>query len=193
MKTTPLFTGLLTALSLSSLPAQAALHAGDTAPPFRATASLAGKAFDYSLRDALARGPVVVYFYPAAFTIGCSLQAHGFAVKHDEFSAAGASIIGVSLDRIDRLNEFSADPESCAGKIAVASDEKGAIATSFDLAVHEQRAGSKTARGTPIDHGLAERTTFVITPEGRIAETISGLAPEENVARALEVVRGLKH
>jgi len=179
-------------MSLATLSAHAALHEGDAAPPFRATASLAGKAFDYSLREALARGPVVVYFYPAAFTIGCSLQAHAFAVNQPQFSAAGASIIGVSLDRIERLNEFSADPESCAGTIAVASDAQGAIAKSCDLVVREKKAGSRTKRGDEIDHGLAERTTFVIRPDGRIAATLSGLSPEDNVARALEAVRALK-
>ena len=182
----------LVALSVSALPVQAALHEGDAAPAFKATASLAGKPFAYALKDALAKGPVVVYFYPAAFTIGCSLQAHGFSVKSEEFAAAGASIVGVSLDKIERLNEFSADPESCAGKIAVASDEKGAIAKSFDLSVREI-PGVKTARGASVDHGLAERTTFVITPDGRIAATITGLAPEDNVARALQVVRELRH
>jgi peroxiredoxin len=187
-----LATCLLSTAAAATVPANAALREGDTAPAFRATASLAGKAFDYSLRDALARGPVVVYFYPAAFTIGCSLQAHAFAVNTRQFSEAGASIIGVSLDRIERLNAFSADPESCAGTVAVASDAKGAIAKSFDLAVREQKAGSKTRRGDEIGHGLAERTTFVIRPDGRIAATLSGLSPEENVARALDAVRALK-
>ena len=88
----------------------AALKQGDTAPDFKAQASLAGKEFTFSLRDALKKGPVVVYFYPAAFTGGCNLQAHTFAEDHDKFAAAGASVIGGSLDSISRLNDFSADP-----------------------------------------------------------------------------------
>ena len=104
--------------ALLAAPAFAALKEGDTAPAFEAPASLAGKTFGFSLRDALKKGPVVVYFYPSAYTGGCNVQAHAFAVNHDKFAAAGASIVGVSLDSIARLNEFSADPEYCAGKIA---------------------------------------------------------------------------
>src|SRR3954469_101250 len=86
------------ALLLQHAGAHAALAVGDPAPAFEARASLAGKAFDYSLADALARGPVVVYFYPSAFTGGCNLEAHTFAVEQDKFAAAGATIVGVSLD-----------------------------------------------------------------------------------------------
>jgi len=177
--------------ALFALPAIAALKEGDPAPPFTARASLAGKAFDYALKESLKSGPVVVYFYPAAFTGGCTLQAHTFAVNQEKFTAAGASIIGVSLDSIARLNDFSADPESCAGKIAVASDSDGRIAKAYDLAVRAAVAGRKDTRGADIDHGAAERTTFVITPDGRIAATLGGLAPVANVEQALETVQKL--
>src|SRR5690349_578458 len=126
-----------------AVPVSAALKEGDQAPEFKAQASLAGKAFSYSLKDALKKGPVVVYFYPSAYTGGCNIQAHTFAVNHDKFVAAGASIIGVSLDSIARLNDFSADPNYCAGKIPVASDTGGKIARSYDLAVTETPAGRK--------------------------------------------------
>jgi peroxiredoxin len=174
-----------------TLPAFAALKEGDAAPAFTAQASLAGKAFNFSLKDSLKNGPVVVYFYPAAFTGGCSLQAHTFAVHHAEFVAAGASIVGVSLDSIARLNDFSADPQSCAGKIAVASDVDGRIAKAYDLAVREAVAGRKDTRGAEIDHGSAERTTFVVGPDGRIAATVGGLAPVANVEQALKAVQKL--
>ena len=105
------------------------------APDFTAQASLAGKAFNYSLADALKKGPVVVYFYPSAFTEGCNVEAHTFSERRGEFDAAGATIIGVSLDSIDRLNDFSADPKYCAGRIAVASDADGKIAASYKLKV----------------------------------------------------------
>ena len=82
------------------------------------------------MKDALKKGPVVVYFYPSAFTGGCNIEAHTFAENKEKFDAAGASIIGVSRDSIARLNAFSADPQYCAGKVAVASDADGAIATS---------------------------------------------------------------
>src|SRR5689334_6532027 len=175
-----------------SLPAAAALKEGDKAPEFKAPASLAGKEFTFALKDALKKGPVVVYFYPAAFTGGCNIQAHTFSENSDKFKAAGASIIGVSLDKIATLNEFSADPQYCAGKIPVASDADGKIAKSYDLQVHEGKPGFKNTRGDEIGHGFAERTTFVVTPDGKIAATIGNMKPDENVLKALETVEHLK-
>jgi peroxiredoxin Q/BCP len=178
-------------MSAIALPAMAALKEGDSAPDFKAQASLAGKAFTYSLKDTLKKGPVVVYFYPSAYTGGCNIQAHTFAVNHDKFVAAGATIIGVSLDNIARLNDFSADPEYCAGKIAVASDADGKIARAFDLSVRDAAPGKKDTRGVDIDHGFAERTTYIVTPDGKIAATLGGLAPAANVDKALEAVQKL--
>jgi len=186
---------VLAALVLSGAlaqPAFAALKQGDKAPDFKAPASLAGKEFNFALKDALKKGPVVVYFYPAAFTGGCNLQAHAFSENSDKFAAAGASIIGVSLDKIATLNQFSADPQYCAGKIPVASDADGMIAKSYDLQVREAKPGAKNTRGDEIDHGFAERTTFVVTPNGTVAATISNLSPADNVAKALEAVQQVK-
>src|SRR5689334_2864856 len=132
---------------LAAVSAFAAIKTGDTAPDFSAKASLAGKEFNFSLKDALKKGPVVVYFYPSAFTGGCNLEAHTFAENKDKFDAAKATIIGVSQDSIARLNAFSADPDYCAGKIAVASDADGAIATSYGLTKIAIRAGMKDTRG----------------------------------------------
>jgi peroxiredoxin Q/BCP len=178
-------------LSAITLPVIAALKEGDTAPDFKAQASLAGKALNFSLKDTLKKGPVVVYFYPSAYTGGCNLQAHSFAVNHDKFAAAGATIVGVSLDSIDRLNDFSADPEYCAGKFPVASDADGRIARSFDLAVTAAAPGKKDTRGIEIDHGRVDRTTFIVAPDGKIAATLGGLAPSVNVDKALEAVQQL--
>jgi len=177
--------------SVIAVPALAALKAGDKAPQFTTQASLAGKDFTYSLREALAKGPVVVYFYPSAFTGGCNLQAHTFAVNKDKFTAAGASIIGVSLDSIRRLNDFSADPNYCAGKFPTASDADGKISKAFELSVKEGKPGLKDTRGVEIGHDFVERTTFVVTPDGKIAATIGGMAPDKNVEQALEAVQGL--
>jgi peroxiredoxin len=152
---------------------------------------MAGKAFNYSLKDALAKGPVVVYFYPSAYTGGCNIQAHTFAVNIDKFKAAGASIIGVSGDSIKRLNDFSADPEYCAGKFPTASDADGAIAKSFDLSVRQGPPGMKDSRGVEIDHAFSERTTFIVTADGKIAATVGGVAPDKNVEQALEAVQKL--
>lgn len=178
-------------IAATALPAAAALKEGEVAPDFQAQAALAGKAFGYSLKNALKKGAVVVYFYPSAYTNGCNLQAHTFSENIGHFSAAGASVVGVSLDSIGRLKDFSADPDYCAGKLTVASDADGRIAKAYDLAVREAGSGRKDSRGQDIDHGFAERTTFVIRPDGRIAATLSGLAPVTNVEKALEVVRSL--
>jgi peroxiredoxin len=180
---------LLATLAMTST-AHAALNEGDKAPAFDAQASLAGKAFQYSLSDALKKGAVVVYFYPSAFTGGCNLQAHTFAVNQEKFTAAGASIIGVSLDSIKRLNDFSADPQYCGGKIPVASDPDGKIAKSYALNIKHD-AGHKDSRGVEIDHDFAERTTFIVTPDGKVSSVIGGVAPEANVAAALEKVQQL--
>jgi thioredoxin-dependent peroxiredoxin len=184
--------GLLCSTAIA-LPALAALEAGDTAPSFVARASLAGQEFEFSLSDALENGPVVVYFYPSAYTQGCNIQAHEFAANMEAFTAAGASVIGVSLDSIERLNDFSADPEYCAGKLAVASDSTGDIARSYELMVRDAPAGGfPDTRGVTVDHGFAERTTFIVTPDGKVAETIGGVSPIENVQKSLEAVQGLQ-
>jgi len=179
---------------LAVTPSLAALKQGDVAPDFRAQASLAGKEFTFSLREALKKGPVVVYFYPAAFTGGCNLQAHTFAENHDRFAAAGASVIGVSLDSISRLNDFSADPKYCAGKLPVASDEKGEIAKSYDVKVTDSYKGQpiatmKDTRGNDIGHSTAERTTFIVAPDSKIVATIGGVAGDANAEQALAVVQ----
>jgi peroxiredoxin len=184
-----LLAGLLSAAV--TLPALAALKDGDSAPDFKAQASLAGKAFSYTLKDALKKGPVVVYFYPSAYTGGCNIQAHTFAENIDKFTAAGASVVGVSLDSIQRLNDFSADPLYCAGKLPVASDADGKIAKSYDLTVSEMPVGRKDTRGQEIGHDRTERTTFIVTPDGKVAATIGGVAPDVNVNNALEAVRKL--
>ncbi|MDE0853667.1 MAG: peroxiredoxin [Nevskia sp.] len=183
---------LASLLGALSAPSLAALNPGDTAPDFTAPAALAGKEFSYSLKAALQHGPVVVYFYPSAFTGGCNIQAHTFALNQDRFTAAGASIVGVSLDSIGRLDDFSADPNYCAGKIPVASDPGGAIARSYALSIRDAVPGKKDTRGQEIDHGFAERTTFVIGPQGKIAAVLGGLAPAENVERTLQVVQTLR-
>jgi peroxiredoxin len=172
-------------------PALAALKAGEAAPDFSAQASLAGKAFNYSLADALKKGPVVVYFYPSAFTAGCNVQAHTFSERRSDFDAAGATIIGVSLDSITRLNAFSADPKYCAGKIAVASDADGAIVKSYQLKVETSTEPFKDSRGVVVDHAFAERTTFIITPDHKIHAVIGGVSPTANVEAALKAVQGL--
>ena len=190
MKKTVITTTLLAgALSLT---AQAGLETGATAPVFTAQASMDGSEFTYSLQQSLNLvGPTVVYFYPSAYTQGCNIQAHTFAINMDKFRAAGASVVGVSLDSIARLNDFSADPEYCAGELPVVADADGSSAKSYDVSVREGRAGFKDSRGVEIDHGFASRDTFIVDTDGKIVSTIGGVSPEENVMQSLEVVQGL--
>ncbi len=181
---------------LISVPLLAALKAGDRAPDFSARASLAGKEFHFSLAEALKKGPAVVYFYPSAYTNGCDIEAHTFAEMKEQFDAAGATIIGVSLDSIARLNQFSADPAYCAGKFPVASDEGGKIAAAYNLSVTSVRPGQKDVRGVDIDHDMIERATFVINTDHSIVAKLStkddGLGPADHVKKSLEIVQKLK-
>lgn len=191
-----LFFGLAISAALC-LPAFAALKPGDRAPEFSAPASLAGKEFHFSLRNALKKGPVVVYFYPSAYTGGCDLEAHTFSQDKDQFTAAGASIIGVSEDSIARLNQFSADPKYCAGRFPVASDPSGKIGASYGVAASAGRPGMKDVRGVAIDHGFLARTTFVLDKNGKVVAAFSSeadhLSPPEHVKKALETVQQLAH
>ncbi|MCB1907304.1 MAG: peroxiredoxin [Rhodocyclaceae bacterium] len=182
---------LLAAASLAA-PAGAALPVGAAAPDFEGAAALDGKEIAFDLTAARRHGAVVVYFYPAAYTSGCNIQARAFSREHERFAEAGASVVGVSLDGIDRLQAFSADPDYCAGKFPVVSDADGRIAEAFDLAVSSGGAGYRNTRGEAIGHGFTERTTFVVAPDGRIAAAISGFGPEQNVAAALQAVRLLR-
>ncbi len=175
--------------------AWAALQPGQKAPAFTAEASLAGKDFTFSLNKALAKGPVVVYFFPSAFTQGCDIEAHTFATDKDQFTLAGATIIGDSADSIQRLNAFSSAPSYCAGKFPVATDSKLKIATDYGLTAAQARPGMKDVRGVAIDHAFIERTTFVIGKDGKVVSTFSSaadhLSPAEHVARSLAVVQHL--
>ncbi|UJJ59474.1 peroxiredoxin [Rhodanobacter denitrificans] len=187
--------GALLALA-SAMPAVAALAPGAVAPTFTARASQAGKEFTFSLADALRKGPVVVYFYPSAYTGGCDLEAHTFAVERDKFDAAGATIIGVSADSIERLDAFSADPKYCAGKFPVASDAEVKVALAYGLEAMAARPGMHDVRGVAIDHAFIPRTTFVIARDGRIVATLSSetdhLRPDEHVKQSLAIVQRLQ-
>ena len=177
------------------VPAFAALATGEHAPDFSAPASLGGKDFNFSLQAALKKGPVVVYFYPSAYTGGCDVEAHTFAQEKDKFTTAGATIIGVSADSIERLNQFSADPNYCAGRFPVASDPGGKIAASYGLTVSAGKPGVKDVRGVDIGHDFIERETFVIGKDHKIVAAFSSkadhLTPDAHVTKSLEVVQHL--
>src|SRR5271156_7123668 len=116
--------------TILAAPLYAALQVGAPAPDFTTQATLGGVPFKFSLADALKSGPVVLYFYPAAFTKGCTVEAHEFAEATDQFKAMGATVIGVSHDSIDTLNKFSV--AECRNKFAVAADADGHIIKAYD-------------------------------------------------------------
>jgi len=169
-------TALLLMLSCAGV-AMAALNVGDKAPDFSTQASLSGKAFDFSLAAALKKGPVVLYFYPAAFTPGCTIEAHDFAEATADFQALGATVIGVSHDNIDVLNKFSVT--ECRNKFAVAADPDQHITKAYDAVLKEK----------PI---YANRTSYVISPDGKVLYTYTDLKPDQHVANTLAAVKQWK-
>jgi len=165
---------LLAVAAFMILPARAELAVGADAPAFTAPATLGGSEFTFSLAEALKSGPVVLYFYPAAFTKGCTIEAHDFAEATDAFKALGATVIGFSADDIATLNEFSVS--ECRSKFAVASDRDRAIMTAYD-AVLEAKPD------------LADRTSYVISPEGKILFVHSALDSTGHVEKTMAAVK----
>ncbi len=154
-------------------PLYAALKPGDQAPDFTTQATLAGKPFTFSLADALKHGPVVLYFYPAAFTPGCTVEAHEFAEATAKFKSLGATVIGVSHDPIDKLNKFSVT--ECRNKFAVASDADQAITKEYDAVLKAKPE-------------YANRTSYVITPNGKIIYEYTAMNPDKHVENTMAAV-----
>ncbi len=169
--------GLLGGLLLAGSPALAALQPGAAAPDFSTTATLAGHEFSFHLADALKRGPVVLYFYPAAFTSGCTTEAHEFAEATDKFAALHATVIGVSMDKIDKLDKFSVS--ECRNKFAVASDASGSISKSYDAVLIGML-------------GYASRTSYVIAPTGKVVYAYNAMDPEGHVGNTMKAVQDLE-
>jgi peroxiredoxin len=162
--------GLVSCLLLS--PAYASLKPGIQAPDFTTQATLAGKPFQFALAEALKTGPVVLYFYPAAFTHGCTIEAHEFAEATEKFKALGATVIGVSHDSIDTLNKFSVS--ECRNKFAVASDADQKIAKAYDA--------------TLLMTSYSNRTSYVIAPSGKILYAYTALSPDKHVENTMAAV-----
>lgn len=156
------------------IPAHAALKNGAQAPDFATQASLGGQVFTFSLADALKKGPVVLYFYPAAFTTGCTIEAHDFAEATDTFKSLGATVIGVSHDNIETLNKFSVS--ECRSKFAVAADTDQHIMRAYDAVL-------------ALKPDLANRVSYVIAPDGKVIYSYVSLNPEKHVANTLDAVR----
>jgi len=166
---------ILAALTaLLATPSFAALKPGDAAPDFKAPASLGGNEFQYSLAEALKKGPVVLYFYPAAFTTACTIEAHDFADAVDAYRALGATVIGVSHDDIATLKKFSVS--ECRSKFAVAADKDQSIMKSYDAVL-------------TLMPQYADRVSYVIAPDGRVIFAYKSMNPEKHVELTLDALK----
>jgi len=163
------------ALAIAALPAaaNATLAVGAKAPDFSTQVSLAGKPMPFSLKAALKKGPVVLYFYPAAFTKGCTIEAHDFAEATDDFQKLGATVIGMSADGIDKLNQFSVS--ECRNKFAVGSATPATI-TAYDVVL-------------PQNPAMSNRTSYVIAPDGKVIFAYSAMDPAGHVTGTMDAVK----
>jgi len=169
-----MFAAAVLAAGLVSSPAWATLAVGASAPDFTATASLGGKEFPFSLADALKKGPVVLYFYPAAFTPGCTIEAHDFAAAIPQYKALGATVIGVSHDNIATLDKFSVS--DCRKKFAVVADPDEKVIKAYDTTL-------------PQNPAYANRTSYVIAPDGKVLFTYTDLNPDKHVELTMDAVK----
>ena len=171
-----LLTALLAALLIPT--AHAALNVGAPAPDFTAEAAVGGKAFKFNLAEALKKGPVVLYFYPKAFTSGCTVEAHQFAEATDKFKAVNATVIGMSNDNIDTLKKFSV--EACRNKFAVAADAAGKVIKDYDVTL-------KMGPGT-----MADRVSYLIGADGKVAAVHASMDPDGHIDAMLKAAEKLK-
>jgi peroxiredoxin len=155
-------------------PAAAALNAGDKAPDFSIDAALGGTVFRFSLQDALKQGPVVLYFFPAAFTSGCTLEAHLFAEATDQFKLLGASVIGMSHDGIETMKKFSVS--ECRNKFAVGADTERRVSKAYDAVLKR-------------NPDYADRISYLIVPDGTVAYHYASLNPELHVANTMAALK----
>lgn len=171
------------ALAFAATPAAAKLAPGAKAPDFSAPAYLAGNPFTYKLSDNLRKGPVVLYFFPSAYTAGCNLEARLFSEAVDEFKANGATVIGVTSGKTDKLAQFSRDTEHCGGKFPVAADPGAAIAKRYDAPL------SMKGMSMP---GMSGRVSYVIAPDGSVIHAYDNLDPNDHVNQTLGAVKAWK-
>lgn len=180
MKLTAALAAIGTAALALSTAAAAALPVGAKAPDFETRGALAGKVFTLKLSEQLKKGPVVLYFFPAAFTPGCTAEAREFAEATDKFKAAGATVIGMSADPIDKLARFST--EECRDKFAVASAGPRVVAE-YQVALKSDN---------PALAGKTDRTSYVIGKTGNIVYAYSALDYRDHVKNTLAAVESIK-
>jgi thioredoxin-dependent peroxiredoxin len=169
-------TASLLLAGLIATPSFAAMKPGDAAPVFTAQAAVGGEEFTFSLADALKKGPVVLYFFPKAFTKGCTAEAHEFAEAAEQFKASGATLIGMSADNIDMLHKFST--QECSAKFPVAADPDLKVIKAYDAQL-------------PLI-GIADRISYVIAPDGKIAYAYASRDPDKHVENTLAEVKKLQ-
>lgn len=172
---TLLITATLLNASLVIAQASAALPQGATAPNFQLNAALAGKSTQFSLAEALKKGPVVLYFFPAAFTPGCTLEAHDFAEASAQFQQLGATVIGVTAGNVDQIAQFS--QQECRNKFAVAADPGAKVAALYQSTMQV------------LGNTLSDRTSYVIAPDGKILLSYSDKNPEAHIQKAMDAVK----
>ena len=178
MKFVQTIAGMVVAATLVAgvaAPASAALPQGAKAPDFKLGAALGGKPFDFSLAQARRKGPVVLYFFPAAFTQGCTVEAHMFAEATNDFKALGATVVGVTAGAVDRVAEFS--KSECRNKFAVVADPGAKVAAQYEAVLKLP------------NQMLSDRTSFVIAPDGKILLSYTDMNPQEHIAKAMAAVR----
>src|SRR5882724_119793 len=171
-----------TALVLAGLlatPSFAAMKPGDKAPDFTAQAAVGGEEFSFSLAGALKKGPVVLYFFPKAFTKGCTAEAHAFAEAAEQYKAQGATLIGMSADNIDTLHKFST--QECSAKFPVAADPDLKVIKSYDTVLTLQSGAA-----------VADRVSYVIAPDGKITYAYASRDPDKHVENTLAAVKELQ-
>lgn len=161
-------------LGLCSPVAQAALDVGDKAPDFTLDAALGGNTFRFSLADALKQGPVVLYFFPAAFSVGCTIEAHQFAEATDQFKQLGATVIGVSADDLESLKRFSVT--ECRNKFAVGADADQKVMKAYDAVLK-------------LKPDYANRTSYLISPDGKVLFQFTSLNPYRHVANTMNALK----
>ena len=164
----------LVALMAIPLTSGAALDVGEQAPEFATSAALGGKVYRYTLTESLKKGPVILYFFPAAFSEGCSIEAHEFAEAMPQFEALGATVVGVSGDDIETLSKFSV--QACQNRFPVASDPNQSVMKAFD-AVMQTRPE------------YANRISYVIAPDGSIIYHYMSLNPTKHVEKTLAALK----
>src|SRR3982750_107132 len=166
----------IVASPLAAAPASAALKVGDKAPDFTTTGAVGGKEFKLHLADQLKKGPVVLYFFPKAFTSGCTAEAHAFSESIGEFKKAGAQVIGMSADDLKTLHDFSSKECRSAFPVATAT---AATQKAYDVAWAEHP-------------GITTRTSYVIGKDGKVAMVHDNLDFSQHVAKTLAAVKALK-